>query len=350
MTPDPVEEVMWRDLRRMLDEEIYRLPTKYREAFVLCYLQGKTNEEAARSLGCPPGTVFTRLARGREMLRGRLTRRGIVLSIAGLASTITQEATARVPPTLVSSTIKAATLFAAGNVAAGLAASRHVLTLAHGALKVASVSKWLALTAMVCMATTLASAKVLSTPAVPEEITALSLESPVVVPEAPVLAPQSKQEPTPAGKDQPRDRDSRAHLVQEANGFGRGFGMSEHSAAAAAVVNDGRNSDSVTVNVTGSRKMMALTLPEVQRALMLSGQQRERVRELQKRQARALREVAPREPMDAGDAPKVLREVRGAARDVKKLAKEIDQAVDELLSEKQRHELGEMIPHLPHMP
>src|SRR5262249_43302265 len=63
VAPDPAEEVAERDLRCVLDEELSRLPAKYRDPLVLCYLEGHTNEEAARKLGCPCGTVFTRLAR-----------------------------------------------------------------------------------------------------------------------------------------------------------------------------------------------------------------------------------------------------------------------------------------------
>src|SRR5262245_48786399 len=67
----------WRDLRPVLDEEVGRLPRKYREPFVLCYVEGLTNEQAARVLGCPPGTVFSRLAWARERLRRALRRRGL---------------------------------------------------------------------------------------------------------------------------------------------------------------------------------------------------------------------------------------------------------------------------------
>jgi len=59
----------------MLDDELHQLPEKYRAPLVLCYLEGKTNEEAARLLGWPAGSMSHRLARGRQMLRDRLTGR-----------------------------------------------------------------------------------------------------------------------------------------------------------------------------------------------------------------------------------------------------------------------------------
>src|SRR5262245_59304523 len=65
-------EVAWHDLRPVLDEEVNRLPDVYRVPFVLCYLEGMTNNEASRHLGCPKGTVLSRLARARERLRVRL--------------------------------------------------------------------------------------------------------------------------------------------------------------------------------------------------------------------------------------------------------------------------------------
>jgi RNA polymerase sigma factor (sigma-70 family) len=71
--PDPVVEAARRDLRSVLTAEIERLPEKYRDPLILCYWEGKTNDEAARQLGCPPGSMSYRLARGREMLRERLS-------------------------------------------------------------------------------------------------------------------------------------------------------------------------------------------------------------------------------------------------------------------------------------
>jgi RNA polymerase sigma factor (sigma-70 family) len=78
---DPADDILWRDLRPVLDEEVQRLPEKYRVPFVLCHVQGQTYEEAAHHLGCPKGTVAIRLSRARERLRNRLTRRGLSPSV-----------------------------------------------------------------------------------------------------------------------------------------------------------------------------------------------------------------------------------------------------------------------------
>ena len=70
------------DLPPLLDAEIARLPTKLRNAVVLCLVEGTTPDEASRRLGCPVGTVKSRLARGRATLRARLTRRGVTPAVA----------------------------------------------------------------------------------------------------------------------------------------------------------------------------------------------------------------------------------------------------------------------------
>jgi RNA polymerase sigma-70 factor (ECF subfamily) len=132
---DPAADVDWADLRPVLDEEIGRLPARYRVPFVLCYLQGRTNEEAARLLGCPKGTVLSRLAWARQQLRSRLTRRGLALPGALVATVLASRAApAGVPPALVCSTVEAATLVAAGKAVAGAVPAR-VADLTEGVLR-----------------------------------------------------------------------------------------------------------------------------------------------------------------------------------------------------------------------
>jgi RNA polymerase sigma factor (sigma-70 family) len=126
-TMDPaLGNVVQRELQQILDEEVQRLPEKYRAPILLCYLQGQTNEEAAALLRCPTGTVKIRLLRGREILRKRLLRRGLALSVVGvLGQALVEMARAAVPQPLVQATTAAA----AGGVGPAVAG------LVDGALK-----------------------------------------------------------------------------------------------------------------------------------------------------------------------------------------------------------------------
>ncbi len=118
--PATAEQYVWNDLAPVLDEELSRLPDKYRVLIVLCDLEGVTRKDVARRLNIPEGTAASRLATARAMLANRLARRGIVLSGVLLGAVLSQQsAWASVPTTVVSSTIKAATLVAAGHAAAG---------------------------------------------------------------------------------------------------------------------------------------------------------------------------------------------------------------------------------------
>jgi RNA polymerase sigma factor (sigma-70 family) len=115
------------ELGEILDEALASLPRHYRTALVLCCFEGKTNEEAAQVLGCPVGTVKSRLARGRELLRKRLLSRGVTLPAAprpgaparqvapaGATSLAGPLAEASVSPQLLQATVAQALAFAKG--------------------------------------------------------------------------------------------------------------------------------------------------------------------------------------------------------------------------------------------
>jgi RNA polymerase sigma factor (sigma-70 family) len=126
---------VWCDLRAVLDEEINRLPVRYRAPIVLCCLEGKTNKEAAGQLGCPPGTVFSRLTRARARLRLRLMQRGVTLTVGALGALVTRNASTNIPASLVDATTTAATCFAAGTAAQAGVISAGAAVLAEGVLR-----------------------------------------------------------------------------------------------------------------------------------------------------------------------------------------------------------------------
>jgi RNA polymerase sigma factor (sigma-70 family) len=110
------EDLTWRELSAILHEELERLPAKFREPLVLCYLEGRTQDQAAEQLGLAKGTLRGRMERARMLLRGRLTRRGLAPAVVLLADTA-RPARAALPGPLVSTTARAAAAFAAGRKA-----------------------------------------------------------------------------------------------------------------------------------------------------------------------------------------------------------------------------------------
>jgi RNA polymerase sigma factor (sigma-70 family) len=114
--PTPGDDVSWREVRRVLDEEVTRLPDRLRLPVLLCYFEGKTRDEAAEALGCKVTTLRGRLEDGRDRLRTRLARRGVELSAALLAVSTAADAPA-VDEALVQSTVSAACGVAGSGVA-----------------------------------------------------------------------------------------------------------------------------------------------------------------------------------------------------------------------------------------
>ncbi len=125
---------LWEELKPLLDRELHRLPDKYREPVVLCDLEGKTRKEAAGILGCPEGSVSSRLSRGREILARRLSRHGLMIAGGALGTVLSLQVASAAPTSLVHSTVLAAT-GATGLVPAKVAA------LTEGVLKTMFVTK-----------------------------------------------------------------------------------------------------------------------------------------------------------------------------------------------------------------
>jgi RNA polymerase sigma factor (sigma-70 family) len=125
---DPLDVLTARELLAAVDEEVNCLPEVYRLPVLLCCLEGKTREEAARQLGWTEGSVKGRLERGRERLQERLVKRGLTLSVA-LAAVEVSRGTSVVPATLAAATVRAALDGAApGGVAAKFKIALALLT------------------------------------------------------------------------------------------------------------------------------------------------------------------------------------------------------------------------------
>jgi RNA polymerase sigma factor (sigma-70 family) len=146
---DPLAEVSARELLEAVDEEVRRLPEAYRLPVLLCCLEGRTQEEAARLLGWTAGSVQGRLERGRRRLRERLARRGLTLSAALAAVEVSRAAAfpARLLGTLVGS---------------GAGVSVRAAALAEAALRGMAAGTWKAVAALVLVAGALAAGAALA--------------------------------------------------------------------------------------------------------------------------------------------------------------------------------------------
>jgi RNA polymerase sigma factor (sigma-70 family) len=135
---EPLIELLGQEFGRAFDQELHRLPERYRSTFIDCFLEGRTIDAVARSLGCPAATIGTRLARAKQLLRRRLADRGYGSMALGSIRTGLPMVTAA----LVSSTLNAASAASLDQALAGGVISSNVACMTKGALRTMSINKW----------------------------------------------------------------------------------------------------------------------------------------------------------------------------------------------------------------
>lgn len=184
-------------LVQLLNDEIARLPEKYRVPLLLCFFEGLSHTDAAQRLGWPVGTLASRIARGKSLVHRRLTRRGIAMPSAGLGVLLVADSA----PAFVSSTVQAAVAFLSGKGKA--AVSPTVLHLAQGVIQSMTLMKmkWAAVVVSTIGALSIglawAAGTIDSQP--PADTTETVAEAPLAAPPAPgAAAAKDNAEPPPA--------------------------------------------------------------------------------------------------------------------------------------------------------
>jgi RNA polymerase sigma factor (sigma-70 family) len=182
------------ELDAVLDEELSRLPEKYRRVLILCGLQGKTHGQAAYELGVAPGSLSRHLRRARELLGERLAGRGFTIP-AALGGTVlaAEELLARVPSSLALATARAARLIVLGQSATAAAVSARVAGLADGAVRTMALARLKMMAALLMLGGALGGATLLAQQGLrSQQPERKSLEQPQV---------SAKAAPTPVRKD-----------------------------------------------------------------------------------------------------------------------------------------------------
>jgi RNA polymerase sigma factor (sigma-70 family) len=238
------------DIGTVIHEELARLPERLRAAVILCCVEGLSQQQAAGKLGWPLGTLQSRLARGRDRLRGRLSRRGLAPS-AGLVAAVlsAHRAEAAIPVALANSTVRAAMQLLAGNTTAAGVATASAGLLARGVLKTMFLHKVVVvICAALALAVTGAGALVLAEQALRADAPA-PLENPVTAIEGSTLPSSLEVDPklfVESQADDEFDPDQQSEVGESGNATNevRGDGKP-----------DGKKS------IGGSGEMIELTLP-----------------------------------------------------------------------------------------
>jgi RNA polymerase sigma factor (sigma-70 family) len=151
--PGPLDELTSRETQAILHEELAQLPTRYRAPLVLCYLEGKCQDEAGTLLGWPPGKLRGMLERARQLIRKRLRRRGFGPAAALFTAGGFSAAAQAIPPReLLVNTVHAALSPVSGPAAVSAVVSARVMALCEGVIRTMIVSKILKISTFVLLA------------------------------------------------------------------------------------------------------------------------------------------------------------------------------------------------------